>query len=73
VPAEARHLTLETPLGLVDPGHIDVRSGCRFWPGRAAAPLGHGRRGEIGAGFSALQIDSAALSRPVRRRRSSPI
>jgi hypothetical protein len=63
VPAEARHLTLETPLGLVDPGRIDeVRSRVPLLAGTRGRALGHGRRGDIGAGFSALQIDSAALA-----------
>jgi Thrombospondin type 3 repeat len=63
VPAEARHLSLETPLGLVDPGRIEeMRGRVPLLAGTRGRALGNGRRGEIGAGFSALQIDAAALA-----------
>ncbi len=59
---ERMHSLLETPLGLRDPAEIG-RLRAQF-PALAEAQgkaLGRGRRGELAAGFNALQLDETVL------------
>ena len=53
---------VETPLGFIDPGTVDdLRRQAPLAAGARGRALGHGKRGEIDAGFNALRIDAAAL------------
>jgi hypothetical protein len=59
-----RPLTIETPLGFVDPASIrDLRSRAPQLAGGAGKALSGGRRGELSGGFNAIQISEAALQR----------
>jgi hypothetical protein len=58
-----RRRSIETPLGLVDPGRVDeLRSRMPQLQSVRGRPLGTGRRGALGPGYNAIQISEAALS-----------
>ena len=59
-----RHNMIETPLGFVDPASIgELRSRLPDLAGASGRRLeGNGRRGEIAAGFNAIQLSDAALA-----------
>ena len=58
-----RHKMIETPLGFVDPAAIgELRSRAPELAGAAGRRLtGQGKRGEVAAGFTAIQLSEAAL------------
>jgi hypothetical protein len=58
-----RRRTIETPLGLVDPGRLDdLRSQLPEIAGaRGKGLTGQGRRGNLGAGYAAIQVSEEAL------------
>ena len=59
-----RSKSLDTPIGLVDPAGVeDLRRQAPLLAGERGRALGRGRRGEIGAGFNALQITAEAAAR----------
>jgi hypothetical protein len=59
---EARGRSLDTPLGLVDPGRLDdLRQRVPLLAGDHGRALGRGRRGELLAGVDAIQVSAQAL------------
>src|SRR3989442_13831879 len=62
VPSEKRKNMIDTALGFVDPGRIaDLRLKAPLLAGAPGKRLGAGKRGEMAAGFNAVQISEAAL------------
>ena len=59
-----RKKMIDTPLGLIDPSEISqMRSRIPALAGTAGRRLSeHGRRGEVAAGFNAIQISESALA-----------
>jgi len=58
-----RKKALDTPLGLVDPAGLeDLRRQAPLLAGERGRALGHGRRGELLAGFNAVQIAAESVA-----------
>src|SRR5438093_3134435 len=61
-PSDKRKHMIDTAIGFIDPGAIaDLRSKAPLLADTPGRRLGAGKRGEIAAGFDALQISEAAL------------
>ncbi len=61
-PSDKRKHMIETSLGFVDPAGIaELRSKAPLLAGTPGRRLGAGKRGEIAAGFNAIQVSEAAL------------
>src|SRR3989449_5990 len=62
VPSEKRKNMIDTALGFVEPERIaDLRLKAPLLAGAPGKRLGAGKRGEMAAGFNAIQISEAAL------------
>ena len=64
VAAKKRDRVVETPLGLIDPADVPgLRKRLPGLAGTAGKALSRGRRGELGAGFNAIQVDADLLEK----------
>ncbi|HZM70317.1 MAG TPA: thrombospondin type 3 repeat-containing protein [Candidatus Cryosericum sp.] len=57
-----RRRSVETPLGLIDPGQIDsLKARMPLLQGERGTPLKGGRRGALASGYNAIQISERAV------------